>query len=55
MFNNVCLLFDFQCCNFKFLSGTVNVGVYYIISGDELFLALEEVLILRRYLFKVSK
>ena len=31
------------------------MGAYYIISGDELFLALEEILILRRYLFEVSK
>ena len=42
-------------CNFKFLSGMVTVDAYYIISVDELFLALEEVFILRRYLFEVSK
>ena len=42
-------------CNFKFLSGMVTVDAYYIISVDELFLALEEVFILRRYLFEMSK
>ena len=31
------------------------MGAYYIISSDVLFLALEEVLIWRRYLFEVSK
>ena len=41
--------------NFKFLSRMVTVDAYYIISVDELFLALEEVFILRRYLFEVSK